>query len=365
MTRRPGITLVEVLVAILITGVGLLALLVLFPLGALEMAQAVKDDRAGHVKHNAAAFASIVWPNGGPTGLRTDPDVQNGMLNPNGANPSPYPGGAPLDPYGGGTAPVSYYLPGGTINPSMSSMSSYPVIVDPNGYWANKTAAVTNPTAPFWQDWVAGGPANPNVVLPRRVYCEPLKPTSPDMGSQMTRRWQLLRWTTLLDDLTFPRDVDYAGRAGTGAQVYRTVRYSWAYLCRMPKAITNGPVHMTVIVYSGRALEQATSGETAFSANFGVKTDGTSDPNVVSISWNAGQDPPDLSVGGWILDATMVVQPNRTPAEPGGYFYRVVSVNQTGVTSMDVEVQTPVLATGPGPVVIMDGVIEVFDLRTL
>src|SRR3954463_6151804 len=87
MTHRPGVTLVEVLVAILITGIGLLSLLVLFPMGALEMAQAVKDDRTGHVKHNAAAFASIEWQSsigGTATKLRDDPDVKNAMLNPNG-----------------------------------------------------------------------------------------------------------------------------------------------------------------------------------------------------------------------------------------------------------------------------------------
>src|SRR3954452_8343533 len=113
MTRRSGITLVEVLVAILITGVGLLSLLVLFPLGALEMAQAVKDDRTGHAKHNAAAFASIDWPNtlipGQASRLRTDPDVMNAMLAPN-ATPTtiPYPAGAPLAPYPA-TALVNYY----------------------------------------------------------------------------------------------------------------------------------------------------------------------------------------------------------------------------------------------------------------
>ena len=46
---RTAITLVEVLVAIFIIGVGLLALLTLFPLGALELAQAIKDDRAGTI----------------------------------------------------------------------------------------------------------------------------------------------------------------------------------------------------------------------------------------------------------------------------------------------------------------------------
>src|SRR5262245_44100129 len=57
IVRRSGITLVEVLVAIFIMGVGLLALLALFPLGALEMAQAVKDDRAAAVAANAVALS--------------------------------------------------------------------------------------------------------------------------------------------------------------------------------------------------------------------------------------------------------------------------------------------------------------------
>ena len=49
----PQITLTEVLASIFITGVGQLALLTLFPLGALEMAQAIRDDRAGHTKTEA------------------------------------------------------------------------------------------------------------------------------------------------------------------------------------------------------------------------------------------------------------------------------------------------------------------------
>ena len=57
--QRPGITLLEVLVAIFIMGVGLLALLVLFPLGALEMAQAIKDDRAAQTAANAVALSEV------------------------------------------------------------------------------------------------------------------------------------------------------------------------------------------------------------------------------------------------------------------------------------------------------------------
>jgi len=55
--KRPGITLLEVLVAIFIMGIGLLALLTLFPLGALEMAQAIQDDRAGKAAADAVALS--------------------------------------------------------------------------------------------------------------------------------------------------------------------------------------------------------------------------------------------------------------------------------------------------------------------
>jgi Tfp pilus assembly protein PilV len=54
---RGGVTLVEVLVAIFITGVGLLALLVLFPLGVLNLAQAIQDDRVPALAADAATLS--------------------------------------------------------------------------------------------------------------------------------------------------------------------------------------------------------------------------------------------------------------------------------------------------------------------
>ena len=55
--RDAGVTLTEVLVTIFILAVGLLALLALFPLGALSMAQAIKDDRTAAFADDAAVFA--------------------------------------------------------------------------------------------------------------------------------------------------------------------------------------------------------------------------------------------------------------------------------------------------------------------
>jgi hypothetical protein len=45
MKRRPALSMVEVLMAMFIMAIGMMALLALFPLGAVSMAQALKDDR--------------------------------------------------------------------------------------------------------------------------------------------------------------------------------------------------------------------------------------------------------------------------------------------------------------------------------
>src|SRR5438445_4966279 len=59
MTRRSGVTLIEVLVSIFVTAIGLLALLALFPVGAFSMANAIKNGRCVQASVNATAFAKV------------------------------------------------------------------------------------------------------------------------------------------------------------------------------------------------------------------------------------------------------------------------------------------------------------------
>src|SRR6266404_2000101 len=54
--RRSGVTLIEVLVAIFVASIGLLALLALFPVGALSMRQALRDSRCAQTSANAFAL---------------------------------------------------------------------------------------------------------------------------------------------------------------------------------------------------------------------------------------------------------------------------------------------------------------------
>lgn len=87
MTRQPAMTLIEVIVTMFIMAIGLLALMVLFPLGAINMGHALKDDRCAStaamaenvaiiydVRHDASvtgAGSSFVYidPNGAIAGL--------------------------------------------------------------------------------------------------------------------------------------------------------------------------------------------------------------------------------------------------------------------------------------------------------
>src|SRR5687767_9974685 len=59
--RRPAVTLVEVLIAIFLMGIGLMAILSLFPLGAAQMAQALKDQRCAEAATNGSALGRVIW----------------------------------------------------------------------------------------------------------------------------------------------------------------------------------------------------------------------------------------------------------------------------------------------------------------
>src|SRR5689334_20597212 len=88
MTRRPAVTLIEVLVTMFIMAIGMLALLTLFPLGAISMGQALKDDRcastaamaenvaiAMNIRHDTNVLLAFNASGGGP--VYVDP---NGVI---------------------------------------------------------------------------------------------------------------------------------------------------------------------------------------------------------------------------------------------------------------------------------------------
>lgn len=190
--RRDGVTLTEVLVAIFVTGIGLLSLMSLFPLGAMNMAAAIKDQKAADAARNAEAVARIL-------NVREDSGVFSSYFTPHDGLPTP-----------SETGP------------------SYPVYVDPQGF---------NSYSSPYKDRV-GGVAN-GIVRVGHIA--------------MSTQADINRWLSVHDDMSFD---DGAPRQYSPLSIQREGRYSWAYLCRQVRASTTAPtpygVDLTVVVYDRR-----------------------------------------------------------------------------------------------------------------
>src|ERR1043166_9180941 len=99
MPRRDGVTLLECLVAIFVMGIGLLALLTLFPIGALRMALAIQNERCYQLGASGTAITTL-------KGLPNDSSVVDLYSNPGIAR----------------------------VNNALRDSPSYPVFIDPVGY---------------------------------------------------------------------------------------------------------------------------------------------------------------------------------------------------------------------------------------
>jgi hypothetical protein len=333
MKRRLGATLVEVLVAIFVMGIGLLALLALFPVGALSMARAIKDSRAAFAGANATSIAVALdlrnershLPNTLATGLFAykNPDSLTSTIFTNALVDGP----------------------------------SYAVYLDPTGY-------LSYPNANNYKMYLAGTQRG---GIPRRSIAAVGTATAP------TNRTAAVRWCTLLDDLRF-NTTGVPTATGNNA-VRRDTTYSCAWLVRRPKHGVPSVVEMSVVVYANRPM--------SLNANLDppeYEYTGTWDPTsprTVQLTWNAAQQAaPPIRAGGWILDATRVPA-NGPPFRPGhATFYRVVSVgdstvnaNQQGTVELELERpirEFPANVQGVQTVhmIIIEGVIEVFEKGT-
>jgi hypothetical protein len=299
---------VEVLVAIFIMAIGLLTLLTLFPLGALSMAQAIKDERSSQAAANAIALAHA-------RSYRNDGTVT------------------------GNRQGRDYFIdPGNGLPRADDNGPSYPVFVDPLGKVLLQLR---------W-DTIADIPDG----IPRRSVDH-----IDDPGLDPNERYRRsMAGFTLQDDMRFHRGNTFHGLPSVpGGPVERYDQYSWAYLLQRPRAADTSVVNVSVVVYSGRTLQIL--GETAYR---GVAFDTNS--NMVRVTWNpTKQDKPPIRKGSWILDATLVNSASRR-AEPHGYFYRVVGVTDESANSMLLELQSnPKKGTANGILVVMENVVEVFE----
>jgi hypothetical protein len=348
MQHRNAVTLIEVLVSIFITAIGLLALLALFPVGALSMAQAIKDNRAAQASYNAVSISTIKK-------LGNDPSLLTAFGSPSGLA-GVWPAGLPsLDA-------INEYAQQNAGN-SPYSGPSYPVFIDAYGGVLG--------TAPTWLGGTAAQPA----CIPR-VTPSYISPNFPPGSSALK---ETLKCFTLGDDITF--DVNGSPLLN-GATVLREERYSWAYLVRLLNYNTftfssviqeAGVAKTSIVIYSGRPqLYLPTQENTFTSVKFDMST------NSVSVTPVAGQELPNVRAGSWVFDATAVnpTLPNAALGgvlgypEPHGFFYRVVgsTVDATsGSVVLELESNPKMSSFGGTPVinygvlVVMENVIEVID----
>jgi hypothetical protein len=335
MRIRRGVTLVEALIAIFLTAIGLLAILTLFPLGALKMAEAIKADRAAYAAAKGQSLAVAM-------DVRHDPLIYN----PNAAQPfdlfiNPLPPPNPPNPMFPDLSTLPGYDGGG-----------YPVYIDAVGWGSNMFT-----------------PVGQYVNAPFASYGLTRSSASYAMGGPQT----YLPWFSLLDDLQFENDGPASGLAkGTPAgpplNLRRNTRFSWAYLLRRPRYSVPSVVELSVVLYDKRPI-QAPSSELTYAPGAlpgsNLVTVGATE---VILTYTSAADKPPIKKGGWILDATVFP---TSPSGPDmqGVFYRVVDITDLPGNQLALELDKPIRAGWNQPVgtqvsrvfVILEGVIDVIE----
>jgi hypothetical protein len=335
-TARPAVTLIEVLIAIFVVALGLLALLTLFPLGALSMGQAIKDDRVALTAANAVATIKVM-------DVLSDNNV-NAALSMNGNN---------------------------TFDPSQPGCA---VLFDPIGFLHFGGAVV-------------GGnqmPVNGSGGIRRVCTNWLLNAGETNLFVPANRAPLITGWFSSLDDITFTNDGPLMGvpanDQGQPAMInpppplgpgnyQREGRYSWAAMFRRPH-LAEGVTEVSIVVFSGRSTNLNTALAPAGETPLPVKTTPPYASNVVTVVQPSAATPwpPDIRPGSWLLDGSVigVGVPNPQPAPGHGDFYRITNVTVNSDNSVDLELQTPLKSfdpvtksSGVNVVVLMDDVAEV------
>jgi hypothetical protein len=315
LARRRGLTLTEALVAMFVAAIGMISLMALFPLGALQMGQALKDARCTETATNAESILRMHWK-----GL-FEPQTTNfdaSLFNPN----SPTPDNTAFN------------------NPTAAAVftplvgRSAPVYVDPIGHFSN-----TNGIAGI-------------ATLPRRNI-----PGVTTFGNRF-------RLCTLLDDMTF----DPSGAPViSGARVERAGRYNWmAVLQRQNNGIAY-EANLTILVFDGRAAGYvAPNSELVYGdpANTNRVHSFIAGGSTLQLSFPVADARPLVGKGRWLQI--------YTPANRLLSFHRIASLNEDNGTAtisrFDCELQTPI-PTGHDPaacrVIVLAGLAEVFERAPL
>jgi hypothetical protein len=317
-----------------VMAIGLLGILALFPLGVLQMASSVKDERSLQTAQIVDGNARILWRLATQNATTEDQMFQFEPGLQAFENPDP--------------AYQTYNAAMPKLIDPTSTEPSLPIYFDPIGY----SVQPGNQSV-----WVAGlsAAAGSQDILPRRniapLWLVPPYPALTPQQLIATRN----RLFCLNDDLTFSPQ-------GTANPVIRDGKYSAAFLVQRPNNLNYNQANVTVVVYRNRPFADTFSAETVVGYNAALT------PGSTSVSFpKAGI--PALRKGTWILLAGRIDTPANTLHQAYAYanFYRIVSVQDDGVQYM-LEVSPPLRQCGPpgttsypAYIIAMDNVAEIFE----
>jgi hypothetical protein len=308
--RRPGLSLLEVIVALFVMALGMISLLTLFPLGAVQMGQALRDARAAETAVQADTHMRIWW--------QRDVVERPGAEDPAFAaldHPSRVTGIDPTHPLGSGATEAGALLPTDLV-------ASYPMMIDPISWQAfpvprrSRLAGDRFPRRTM--GWIDNLPA-----VQRNAFS--------------------FRTATMMDDITFGED----GRpdttaSGQGTPVVRMGRYNWAAVIQRPVNANRYVADLKVLVFDGRP-----PGVAPADAELVLTPAAGSPVGTQQIILTPGAVAPDfLKAGSWIMDGMIDPATNRRNA----VWYRIQAIDRDSLPGQLVlDLQTPLVRQVFGP----------------
>ena len=398
--RRRGVSLTEALIAVFIMALGLLALLSLFPVGAVQMAEAFKNERATQLANNADNMIRIWWrqawtdPVTGevlpdlPVPATVVPARENEPALRALDNPFAYAWPLYTVVTAGVPAPIKVEVPTPTTPTNYSlydvsrdaSTPSWPVFIDPIG-------DRTQP--PGTQQWWVGDqdpntgirPLQPaiNLTGPPHLYVPgiprrsiqfpfarlPLPPVTgppPYLPAPMTAG-QAMRLCSLTDDITFSKGGDSLSAGGAAGIVERAARYNCSWLVQRFRNNGRTEANVHIVVYQGRPAADQAWKETVYlieRPSTAVNADTVVAPGANELTIITNGVRPALHHGNWVLISGLstrpAVAPGTPPPVPIAEFYRVtamtdVSPNNQPNSRFALELASPVRAVVSPPTV--------------
>ena len=313
--RRPGLSLLEVIVALFVMALGMISLLTLFPLGAIQMGQALRDARAAETCSQADTHMRLWW--------QRDVVERPGTEDPAFAaldHPSRVTGFDTSHPFGSGPTEV------GALT-ATDLVPSYPLMIDPIGWQAYPL--------PTRRVRLAGN------ISPRRTMNWITSSGNPFAFS--------FRTATMMDDITFnqaavPDTASTTVLVGGQPTVARQGRYNWAAVIQRPVNANRYVADLKILVFDGRSpgiapadaelvlLPQVPAVPAPNNKFFAGQAQ-------ISLVSNSLAD--HLRAGNWIMDGTLTPPPAvKTPGVRNAVWYRIQSID---IQKLQPHVRTPVL----------------------